>query len=124
MKKREVWFEYSWALGLWIWPIKTQGWVVCLGAPAVGLVLIGAARLIQTLLPGSSLNLLPLGLLVVLGLVVNYLVITRMQRKGKVREDAINHTARRLFGRPPWRGGIGGGRRLKPLVPDRPPSDT
>lgn len=118
MKKRPVWFEYSWVFGLWVWPVTTEGWVVYIGGPLLALVFLGAAKAVEAMAPGSWLHLIPVGLALGVALVVNYLVITRMQRKGALREEEINHTARGLFGGQPWRAP-----RPKPLVPDRPPRD-
>lgn len=117
-KPRPIWFEYSWALGLWIWPITTEGWVVFIGGPALALLLLGTMKLVQALLPGSPLYLIPLGLFFVVAIGVNYLTITRMQRKGELRDEDVNHTARQLFGGQPWRP-----RRPRPLFPDRPTTD-
>lgn len=119
MAKRRIWFEYSWWQGAW--PVSSEGWTLFLASPAICIGLLCLGGLIESRLPGSWLSAIPWTLMVMVALATQYLVFTHMRRRGEPREDEINHTARRLFGRGRWRGGIGGGRRPAPLVPGWPP---
>ena len=96
-RKREPWFEYSWFPGFLMAPCSAEGWVLWLAGPAIFLLMFQVTSWVAEAWPNSPLVLIPVGLAALDVVVVNYLMLTRMRRRGGPPEEDVNQTARRLF---------------------------